>query len=222
VQIVAALIIALGAFIGIYAGAVYAAQRLFDQLNEERRLAGERLDAEAQRLQMQLNAESDRLQMQLDAAAERLTQQLRADRENQNRTELRDVLDSGAELLAKANGEMYDANSQATRAEKREWSDDDERGKKFIPAVEDYGETVEAFGSYWQRLLLHFKHKDSITVSVDKAMDLFGEGMRAVYVPRKQLDKERLSAMDEKHDEFNGAYVEFLYECRKRFGVTDD
>ena len=64
-QIIAAFILAAGAFYGVYKGAVYAVERLSAQLGEERRLSEERLDADAKRLQMQLDAESARLDKQL-------------------------------------------------------------------------------------------------------------------------------------------------------------
>ncbi|MGP1666413.1 MAG: hypothetical protein ACTS5I_11005, partial [Rhodanobacter sp.] len=64
-QIIAALILACGAYFGVYKGAVFAVHRLSAQLDEDRRLSEERLDAEARRLQMQLDAEADRLDTQL-------------------------------------------------------------------------------------------------------------------------------------------------------------
>jgi hypothetical protein len=64
-QIAAALILACGAYYGVYKGAVFAVHRLSAQLDEERRLSEERLNAEASRLQMQLDAEAERLDKQL-------------------------------------------------------------------------------------------------------------------------------------------------------------
>lgn len=65
-QLVGSLILAGGALLGIWKGAVYAAGRLSAQLAEERSLSEERLDAEAVRLQMQLDAEAERLRRQLE------------------------------------------------------------------------------------------------------------------------------------------------------------
>jgi hypothetical protein len=84
-QIIAALILAGGAFFGVYKGAVYAVHRLSAQLDEERRLSEERLDAEA-----------GRLQMQLDAEAERLDKQLAHDRWMREVEELRRLIDDAA------------------------------------------------------------------------------------------------------------------------------
>jgi hypothetical protein len=56
-QIIAAVILAGGAYFGVWKGAVYAVNRLSAQLGEERALSEERLDAESDRLQMQLDAE---------------------------------------------------------------------------------------------------------------------------------------------------------------------
>lgn len=64
-QILAAIILAAGAYYGVYKGAVFAVGRLSGQLTEERRLSDERLDAEAERLQMQLDAEDLRLERRL-------------------------------------------------------------------------------------------------------------------------------------------------------------
>lgn len=84
-QIIAALILAGGAFFGVYKGAVYAVHRLSAQLDEERHLSEERLDAEA-----------GRLQMQLDAEAERLDKQLAHDRWMREVEELRRLIDDAA------------------------------------------------------------------------------------------------------------------------------
>lgn len=64
-QIVGALILAAGAFLGVWKGAVYAANRLIVQLDEHRVLEDQRLDAEAARLRAQLDAEAARLDRQL-------------------------------------------------------------------------------------------------------------------------------------------------------------
>src|ERR1044072_7398628 len=53
-QIIAALILAGGAFYGVWKGAIYAADRLSAQMAEQRHLADRRLDAEAARLDKQL------------------------------------------------------------------------------------------------------------------------------------------------------------------------
>jgi hypothetical protein len=90
-QIIAALVVAAGALVGVYAGAVYAVHRLSAQLDEERQLAEERLDAEAGRLQMQLDAESDRLD-----------RQLAHDRRMRDRDELRQLLDHVATITGTA------------------------------------------------------------------------------------------------------------------------
>lgn len=231
--IVAALIVSAGAILGIFLGAAFAAERVTaqleenraqfeDQLEENRRLSKEQMDENRRLAKEQLDAEADRLQMQLDAAEKGLELQLNADRENQNRAELRDVLDSGAELLANANDQMYEALSQARRAEKRDWQAGEQRAEKSIAAAGNLFETLNALGSYWQRLLLHFNIRDGITKAVEDAMDGFRDGMGAVNVPRKELDADRLSTLDEKHGEFNDAYVDFLRDCRKRFGVGGD
>ncbi len=81
-QIIAALILAGGAFFGVYKGAAYAVDRLAAQLAEGRRLSDERLEAEAKRLQMQLDAE-----------ATRLSRQLQHDREMRDLEEMRRKLD---------------------------------------------------------------------------------------------------------------------------------
>lgn len=86
-QIIAATILAGGAFFGVWKGAVYAVDRLSAQLAVERRLSEERLDAEAERLQMQLNAEAKRLERQLEH-----------DRTMRDRDAVRTLLDEGVKL----------------------------------------------------------------------------------------------------------------------------
>lgn len=92
-QILGAMILAGGAFFGVWKGAVYAAGRLGAQLAEERDRSDERLDAEAGRLQMQLDAQGVRLQKQLDAEAARLDRQLRHDRAMRDLEEARKKID---------------------------------------------------------------------------------------------------------------------------------
>jgi hypothetical protein len=81
-QIIAALILAVGAFFGVWKGAIYAADRLAAQIAEQRELEDRRLDAEG-----------SRLQAQLDAEAARLERQLKHDREMRDLEEMRRTFD---------------------------------------------------------------------------------------------------------------------------------
>jgi hypothetical protein len=96
-QIVGSVILAGGAFFGVWKGAVYAVDRLSAQLGEERALSEERLDAEG-----------ERLQRQLDAEAERLGRQLAHDRWMREVEELRRLIDDAAETGLAAGNAVHE------------------------------------------------------------------------------------------------------------------
>ena len=220
-QIVAALILAGGAFFGVYRGAVYAVDRLVFQLREERRLSEERLDAEEKRLQMQLDAESARLAKQLDAESERLDRQLAAERYKQDRAELRDILDDGAVLLAQALDQL-----QAVRREIEVDPNPNSSLAKLelnsLPnSIKGFGQLSDEIDRYWQRLMLRFRVSDKIPKAVRSAATAFTSGMKEVAVKRKEIDDDAMKRFKEQRSNFRGAQADFLMECRSRFGVTE-
>jgi hypothetical protein len=135
-QIIAAFILAGGAFYGVYKGAVYAVDRLSAQLGEERRLSEERLDAEAKRLQMQLDAE-----------AERLDRQLAHDRWIREVEELRRIVDEAAATGLSAANAVNDFRAQVR------WHVEDEGSPNEMYATKrrDARLAVEATQGYVER-----------------------------------------------------------------------
>ena len=100
-QILGAIILAAGAFLGVWKGAMYAADRLIAQMVEQRELTNQRLDAEAQRLQIQLDAES-----------QRLDKQLAHDRWMREIDELRRLVDEAATAGLAAGNAIHDFRGQ--------------------------------------------------------------------------------------------------------------
>lgn len=219
VQALAAIIIAIGALLGVYTGARYAWERLSEQLAEERRLAEERLDAEAERLQMQLDAESERLQLQLDAAARRLDEQLSAERQRQDRSELRGVLAEGAGLLVVRWDHVW--------AIRGEWEamrrDDRERPLPgfLLDSANDADEVDnEELTRYWQSLLLVFEPEDEIATAIKEADSAFRRARIVSRKPSDELDSHDWDKFIEIAEEFDSAHGKFLMECKQRFGPS--
>jgi hypothetical protein len=220
-QIVAALILAGGAFFGVYKGAVYAVDRLIYQLQEERRLSEERLDAEAKRLEMQLDAESDRLARQLDAESERLDRQLSADRDKQDRAELREILDEGAILLAQALARVNETQSEVETPLSERPTVAEYQLKAPLSTVTGFEQLSNEIDRYWQRLMLRFRVSDDIPKAVSSARQAFDSAMAVLSVKRKEIDDEKIQQFNTHRDVFEDKHAEFLLECRRRFGIKE-
>jgi hypothetical protein len=159
-QIIAALILALGAFYGVWKGAIYAADRLAAQLAEERQLSDERLeaegrrvqrqlDAEAARLDKQLEAETKRLEQQLESEADRLDKQLKHDRWMREVDELRRLIDEAASAGLMAGNAVH-----AFRGYVRYAEDNDTIGPGYIGARQQATEGVQGMQGFVERLEL--------------------------------------------------------------------
>lgn len=220
-QILAAAILAGGAFYGVYKGAVYAVDRLVFQLREERVLSEERLDAEANRLQMQLDAESERLARQLDAESERLDRQLAADRDKQDRAELRDILDDGAILLAQALGQLQAAQLEVEAPVNANPAIAAHELRNRPQNVAGFIQLGDEIDRYWQRLMLRFRVSDEIPTAVSSAKGSFKGAMEVFAIKREDIGDEQLQQFGDRRKSFTGSHASFLEECRKRFGVKD-
>lgn len=148
-QIIAAIILAAGAFYGVYKGAVYAFGRLSDQLDEERRLSEERLDAEA-----------GRLQMQLDAEARRLERQLAHDRWMREVEELRRLVDEAAAAGLRAGNAIHDL-----RGPVRHQVETGKVGRFHIGARQGAVSAVQGMQGFVERLELRLGHGHELPVA---------------------------------------------------------
>lgn len=202
-QIVAALILAAGAFYGVYKGAVYAVDRLAAQLREERSLAEERLDAEARRIQMQLDAE-----------AARLDRQLAHDRRMRDLIELRAMLDE----VATETGAAIDLVAKARGAKQ---VSDALKGTPFAGALEQDAKEafdvalpgVTALLHQLQRLRFRFGDVHPIT---QKFIEMRASLMTALLDPDKSQE-----ATDAGLEKTGREYIEFVDLCRPFIGVEE-
>jgi hypothetical protein len=202
-QIFAALILAAGAFYGVYKGAVYAVDRLAAQLREERSLAEERLDAEERRVQMQLDAE-----------AARLDRQLAHDRRMRDLIELRAMLDEVAtatgtaiDLVAKARGakQVSDALKETAIAGPLE-RDAKDAFDSALPGV-------QALLHQLQRLRFRFGDAHPVT---RKFVEMRESLMAALLDPDKSEE-----ATDTGLEKAGREYIEFVNLCRPFIGVEE-
>jgi hypothetical protein len=190
-QIVAAIILAAGAFYGVYKGAVYAVERLTAQLAEERRLAEERLDAEA-----------ERLQTQLDAEAERLTRQLSHDRSMREIEELRRMIDEAATTGLKAGSAVHVFRSQVG------WivEDDGEVNAMYATKRADAHQAVSEMQGFVERFELRLGPGHAVPwafsewqVAIESALSLFETtppDLDALRNGSKQLDSSAENYLD--------------------------
>lgn len=135
-QIVAALILAGGAFYGVWKGAIYAANRLSAQMAEQRDLADRRLDAEARRLQTQLDAE-----------AARLDKQLAHDRWARDVEELRRMVDEAATAGLAAANKLHTFRGQI----RFHVEEGDPLNDKYTEKRRDAQLAIEAMSGYVER-----------------------------------------------------------------------
>jgi hypothetical protein len=101
-NLLGALVIAMGALLGIWLGAYYAAGRLGTQLDEQARWFAERREEDRRRLAEQLQAESGRLD-----------RQLAHDRRMRDRDELRGSLDAAIEAMGLAVNSAFEVLAEA-------------------------------------------------------------------------------------------------------------
>jgi hypothetical protein len=172
-QIVAALILAGGAFYGVYKGAVYAVDRLAAQLTEERRLSEERLDAEARRLQMQL-----------DADAERLEKQLAHDRWMREVEELRRLIDDAAAAGLDAGNAVH-----AFRGPVRSQVDTGKPGPGYIGARQNAIASVQGMQGFVERLELRLGREHVLPTAFSAWQHTMEEAIEALETtpPTKEL-----------------------------------
>jgi hypothetical protein len=218
-QILAAAILAGGAFYGVYKGAIYAIWRLEDQLTEQKRLFDLQLDAESTRLQQQLDAQAVRLERQLEAESERLERQLDAERERADRSELRNLIDGGAALMARAVELRQEIEGDAKAVIQLKPGEIDTSDR--LPRLTDAERLVNELGDFWQRLALRFRTSDAIPRKASETRKALEAAVATLNFPAKDLRKENIERFQTADERFNEAHAAFLFECRSRFGIQD-
>jgi hypothetical protein len=219
-QIVGALILAAGAFYGVWRGAVYAADRLMAQLHEERTLSDERLAAEAHRLQMQLDAEAQRLDKQLDTDAERLEQQLKAEAERLDKQlahdrwmreveELRRLIDEAAAAGLAAGNAIH-----AFRGPVR-WAANNEGrlGATYLPAHQAATAAVQGMQGYVERLELRLDQGHAISTAYSAWQLMLEHAIDALAATPPTT--EALTQAGTKLKESASQYLDFMSTARK-------
>ncbi len=177
------------------------------------------LDDNRQLSQKQLDAESERLQMQLDSASARLEEQLRADRQRQDRLEMRGILSEVAVQLMVRWDHIWAIGQEweAMRADEREGP---LPGFRLEALESAYGE--EDMTRYWQSLLLILAPDDPLVQGVRKAMLAFRGVIDACSMPAEELDSQAWAEFREQKENFNSGHGAFLTQGRTRFGVSED
>lgn len=218
-QIIAALILAFGAFYGVWKGAIYAADRLSAQLAEERQLSDERLEAEGRRVQTQLDAEAARLDKQLEAEtrrleqqlaseAERLDKQLKHDRWMREVDELRRLIDEAASAGLVAGNAVHALRGYARFAE-----ENDTIGPGYIDARQRANDGVQGMQGFVERLELRLGQKHALPsafsswqVAMEEALDK---------LETTPLNKDLLREAGEDLKESSARYLNFMRLARQ-------
>lgn len=195
-QILAALILAGGAFYGVYKGAVFAANRLGAQLDEERRLSEERLGAEA-----------GRLQMQLDAEAHRLDKQLAHDRWMREVEELRRLIDEAAAAGLAAGNAIH-----AFRGPLRYEVETGNSSPLHLGRLQEAISAVQGMQGFVERLELRLGRGNEIPTSFSSWQHTMEEAIETLETtpPTKEILQEggeRLTAS-------SGRYLAFMESAR--------
>jgi hypothetical protein len=187
-QIIAAIILAAGAYYGVYKGAVFAIGRLSGQLTEERRLSEERLDAEAERLQMQLDAEDRRLE-----------RRLAHDRWMREVEELRRLVDEAAAAGLDAGNAVH-----ALRGPVRQQVETGKPGRLSIGALQSAISAVQGMQGFVERLELRLGRGHELPAAFSAWQTAMEEAIEALETspPTKELlrrGSERLKVSSEKY-----------------------
>ena len=193
-QIIAAIILAAGAFYGVYRGAAYAVDRLVAQLTQERVLSEERLDAEEKRLQMQLDAE-----------AKRLDRQLAHDRWMREVEELRRLIDEAA-AAGLAAGNAAHSLREPLRLELQSG----EESPDFEPRHREAIAAAQGMQGFVERLELRLGHDHELPSAFSRWQHTIEEALESLEAepPTKALLLEggrRLTASSERYLEFMDA-----------------
>ena len=190
-QIIGALILAAGAFYGVYKGAVYASDRLSAQLKEERSLSEERIRAEERRLRMQLDSEAARLERQL--AHDRWMREVEG---------LRQLIDEAASAGLAAGNEVHEVRELVRTAE---W---------YLDKVEDAKLAVRGMQGFVERLELRLGKGHALPaaysawqLAVEEAIEPLEEGLAVA--------QARLQETGRKIKESAELYVAFMDAARE-------
>lgn len=195
-QIIAAVILAGGAFFGVWKGAVYAVDRLSAQLGEERALSEERLDAER-----------GRLQMQLDAEAKRLGRQLAHDRWMREVEELRRLIDDAAATGLTAANAVHELREPI-----RQELDGGDCGDDFPDQVRRATSAVQRMQGIVERLELRLGPEHRVPVSFSGWQSAIEEALE--YLEDSPATKEHLRKGGERLKVSSERYLAFMDAAR--------
>lgn len=203
-----AFIIALGALVGIWLGAYYAAGRLSIQLDQQARWFDERREEEAERLERQLEAES-----------KRLAQQLEHDRRMRDRDALMMTLDEGAILINEAVDVLHwlATHTETGVPTGEEQTEVEATRGKLIDDL--YDQTSNGFSKFWQRLLVRFPAGHPIPTAISKTKERVGAARDLYEIPLEEVTEERKEEYRDAIKQVAESHTEYLVECRKLIGV---
>ncbi len=207
-QIIGALILAVGAFYGVWKGAAYATDRLVAQLTEERTLSDERLDAEARRLQMQLDAEAARLDKQLDAESARLDRQLAHDRWMREVEELRQLVDEAAAAGLAAGNAIHGFRGPVRFAVGQEGA----LGPGYLSTHQDAMAGVQGMQGFVERLELRLGRGQPLPSAYSSWQLTMEQSVDAL--SSNPPTKETLREGSTKLKEASGQYLAFMESAR--------
>lgn len=196
-QIIAAIILAVGAFYGVYKGAVYAVERLTAQLAEERRLAEERL-----------HAERDRLQQQLDSEAERLDRQLSHDRWMREIEELRRMIDEAATTGLRAGNVVH-----VFRAQVRWIAREGEANEMYADKLTSAQHAVSEMQGFAERFELRLGRGHEIPEAFSRWQLAIEEALQ--WLETTPPDEESLRNGGEQLSSSADRYLEFMEASRR-------
>jgi regulator of protease activity HflC (stomatin/prohibitin superfamily) len=197
-------------------------RRQEEQLAAERDRQAEQLAAEGERQAEQLAAEGERQAEQLAAEGERHAEQLAASfrelrlehaqqRELQDLTEVRELLDEAAEKLG-ALGQAYVRAADALGLPSSE-PDADARADKAIERVEELGpQTIRAS----ERLALRFSADDRLVREYRATMEALDGGRHRFFYRARPLSDPEIDAVQERKREASLHHVSFMRLAHER------
>jgi hypothetical protein len=212
-QILAATILAVGALLGIWLGAYYAAGRLRAQLHEQALWFNQQRGEEAERLDKQLQAESERLERQLVH-----------DRRMRDLDELRAVLDDAAGAIAQSINAILTARGATPvlgYEVDEDFQEDEEGRKERTESLSAAHIKTWALAPEVQRLRLRFGPAHTVTESFRSIRDGLVDLVQAVDVGAELWTIEQEAHVDELQGIAGRLNTAFIDACRGYTAVAE-